>query len=296
MVMSRGRLDAGLKALGAVQFGNEVQKSKGGEEDNDDKFAKQYPIDSINIYMKDVHFIYSGEGAVPLLKGISVQFKQGGLYCLVGKHGLGKSTLMRVLSGTILPTHGDVFIPPHLRPLHVGEDDCFLDRSFLDNIVFGSYDKGNLDRARQVCRRVGLPEWIIAQLTPGWEESSEWSVKMSRTERAMVTIARAFFNDSQVLIVHKPAQYYEEPGMVRMYRLLRDWVDERGLELPQGDALLHRRPRTCFVSAVTSYGLHTSDIVYQLDNSGGLTEVIKPKPPPPQTQLFTTTDLSDMLK
>eukprot|EP00487_Bulimina_marginata_P008703 TRINITY_DN31677_c0_g1_i1.p1 TRINITY_DN31677_c0_g1~~TRINITY_DN31677_c0_g1_i1.p1 ORF type:complete len:165 (+),score=13.24 TRINITY_DN31677_c0_g1_i1:67-495(+) len=51
-------------------------------------------------------------GAEPLFENISAQFGHGNRYGLIGANGCGKSTFMKILSGALTPTSGNVSITP----------------------------------------------------------------------------------------------------------------------------------------------------------------------------------------
>ncbi len=49
-------------------------------------------------------------GSFEALKGVSLSIEDGDLYCLLGPNGAGKSTLIRILTGLMKPTSGEVNI------------------------------------------------------------------------------------------------------------------------------------------------------------------------------------------
>ncbi len=51
-------------------------------------------------------------GAKPLFENISVKFGEGNRYGLIGANGCGKSTFMKILSGELEPTGGNVSYDP----------------------------------------------------------------------------------------------------------------------------------------------------------------------------------------
>lgn len=58
------------------------------------------------IGMRDVCW---GFGDPPLLENITLQIEKGERVCLLGRNGLGKSTLLKLFAGEILPDRGDVW-------------------------------------------------------------------------------------------------------------------------------------------------------------------------------------------
>jgi ATP-binding cassette subfamily F protein uup len=59
------------------------------------------------ITLRDVSW---GLGGAPLLDGISLQIEKGERVCLLGRNGAGKSSLIRILAGDLVPDGGDVWI------------------------------------------------------------------------------------------------------------------------------------------------------------------------------------------
>ena len=53
-------------------------------------------------------------GSKPLFEDISVKFTEGNRYGLIGANGCGKSTFMKILSGELEPTSGNVSINSNL--------------------------------------------------------------------------------------------------------------------------------------------------------------------------------------
>ena len=71
--------------------------------------------------MLDIHDLKAGYGDVPVLWGVSLRVPQGEVVALVGANGMGKTTLLRAISGVVRPTGGSIRIgnvdstglPPH---------------------------------------------------------------------------------------------------------------------------------------------------------------------------------------
>ena len=54
-------------------------------------------------------------GGRPLFERVNVQFTVGNCYGLIGANGTGKSTFLRILSGELEPTRGEVSVTPGER-------------------------------------------------------------------------------------------------------------------------------------------------------------------------------------
>jgi len=55
-------------------------------------------------------------GKKALFEDVNIKFTEGNCYGLIGANGAGKSTFLKILSGQLEPTSGDVIITPGQRP------------------------------------------------------------------------------------------------------------------------------------------------------------------------------------
>ena len=74
-----------------------------------------------------------------LFEDVSVKFTNGNRYGLIGANGSGKSTFMKILTGQLEPTHGEVFVQKectlgYLRQNHSEFDEC----SIIDTVYMGN--------------------------------------------------------------------------------------------------------------------------------------------------------------
>jgi ATPase subunit of ABC transporter with duplicated ATPase domains len=77
-------------------------------------------------------------GAKPLFENISVKFGDGNRYGLIGANGCGKSTFMKILSGDLEPTAGNVSITPNERLGNLRQDQfAFENQRVLDVVMMG---------------------------------------------------------------------------------------------------------------------------------------------------------------
>ena len=77
-------------------------------------------------------------GARPLFENISVKFTDGNRYGLIGANGCGKSTLMKILSGELAPSSGNVSITPGDKVGILSQDQfAFEDYSVINTVIMG---------------------------------------------------------------------------------------------------------------------------------------------------------------
>ena len=77
-------------------------------------------------------------GAKPLFENVSVKFGDGNRYGLIGANGCGKSTFMKILSGDLDPSAGNVSISPNERLGNLRQDQfAYEDKRVLDVVLMG---------------------------------------------------------------------------------------------------------------------------------------------------------------
>jgi ATPase subunit of ABC transporter with duplicated ATPase domains len=77
-------------------------------------------------------------GAKPLFENVSVKFGDGNRYGLIGANGCGKSTFMKILSGDLEPSAGNVSLSPNERLGNLRQDQfAYEDCRVLDVVLMG---------------------------------------------------------------------------------------------------------------------------------------------------------------
>ena len=78
-------------------------------------------------------------GKRALFEDVNIKFTEGNCYGLIGANGAGKSTFLKILSGVIEPSKGDIAITPGQR-LSVLEQDHYKydDYQVLDTVILGN--------------------------------------------------------------------------------------------------------------------------------------------------------------
>ena len=96
-------------------------------------------------------------GAEPLFENISAKFGNGNRYGLIGANGCGKSTFMKILSGALVPSAGNVSITPGLKVGNLSQDQfAFEQYSVVDAVIMGDVELWKVKQERD--RIYSLPE------------------------------------------------------------------------------------------------------------------------------------------
>lgn len=96
-------------------------------------------------------------GAEPLFENISAKFGNGNRYGLIGANGCGKSTFMKILSGALVPTSGNVSITPGQKVGTLSQDQfAFEEYSVVDAVIMGDVELWKIKQERE--RIYAMPE------------------------------------------------------------------------------------------------------------------------------------------
>ena len=78
-------------------------------------------------------------GKKALFEDVNIKFTEGNCYGLIGANGAGKSTFLKILSGDLETSKGEIIITPGQR-MSVLEQDHFKydDQTVLDTVIGGN--------------------------------------------------------------------------------------------------------------------------------------------------------------
>lgn len=167
-------------------------------------------------------------GKNTILNNVSVRFKEGMIYGLVGPNGCGKTTLMRCICGFTRPTHGVIKVAGKL----VGKDCDFAPSTgiiietpgFIS--CYTAYQNLRLLSPRHGGRsREDLEELIRSVgLNPREQKKvGDYSLGM----RQRLGIAQAIMDDPHHLILDEPFNGLDKQGVQEIHELLQ-WLKRQG--------------------------------------------------------------------
>src|SRR5574344_2720029 len=78
-------------------------------------------------------------GKKALFEDVNIKFTEGNCYGLIGANGAGKSTFLKILSGKLETTNGDIVITPGQRLSFLEQDHFKYDEyTVLDTVIMGN--------------------------------------------------------------------------------------------------------------------------------------------------------------
>jgi branched-chain amino acid transport system ATP-binding protein len=178
--------------------------------------------------MRDVH---AGYGATPILFGVSLEVRPGEAVALLGKNGMGKSTLMKTAMGFLKPWRGTIeydgadltrLTPHEIARLGIGfvpeNRRIFPGLTVRENLELGLSAASNRSEA---LRRQRLDE-VFKHFPRLGERIDQPGKTLSGGEQQMLAIARVMMAGAKLILMDEPTQGLA-PAFIRH---IRDMVGE----------------------------------------------------------------------
>ncbi|MGY0711290.1 phosphonate ABC transporter ATP-binding protein [Azospirillum argentinense] len=182
-------------------------------------------------------------GGVPVLRDVSLMIPQGLVTAVVGRSGVGKTTLLGVLNGLVAPERGTVTVAGigplddaealarhRRRTATVFQDHALIDRlTALDNVLLGLADTRHplspLPWPRALRRRAAEALDLVGLLPRALVRAG----RLSGGERQRVGIARALIREPNLLLGDEPFASVDPALVAHLGRVLRQAVERRGV-------------------------------------------------------------------
>ena len=131
------------------------------------------------ITVSDLGLAYSGQ---PLFSHVDLQFTKGNCYGIIGANGAGKSTFLKILSGELEPTSGEVSILPKTRMSVLKQDqNAYNAYNVMDTVIMGNqrlYDIGKEKEALYAKEEMTEADGIRAcELEEEYAELGGWEAE-----------------------------------------------------------------------------------------------------------------------
>jgi ATP-binding cassette subfamily B protein len=163
------------------------------------------------ISLKKISFRYDLTETL-VLKNLNLIIKKGSRVGFVGATGSGKSTLIDLVMGLLLPTQGAIEVDGkevtlrnqrswQVHIAHVSQFIFLADSTICENIAFG-VPKGEIDIAhvRQAAKRAQISDLIESWPTQYQTLVGERGIRLSGGQRQRIGIARALYNKVDVIV------------------------------------------------------------------------------------------------
>ena len=185
-------------------------------------------------------------GKKALFEDVNIKVTEGNCYGLIGANGAGKSTFLKILSGQLEPTNGDVVITPGQRLSFLQQDHFKYDAyTVLDTVIMGNkrlyeimkekdaiYAKADFTDEDGI--RASELEGEFAEMN-GWEAESDAATllnglgietdlhysqmaDLTGSQKVKVLLAQALFGNPDILLLDEPTNHLDLPAI--------EWLEE----------------------------------------------------------------------
>lgn len=146
-----------------------------------------------------------------LFEGLSYTFENSGIFALVGRSGVGKTTLLRMIAGLDRDYSGSISFDEGARvSLAFQEHRLFPQLTALENVVFAISDRKDeavIKKCKEMLIKAGLTEADLSLLPEA----------LSGGMRQRVSLVRALMFPAEILLLDEPTKELdsENAGLVR---------------------------------------------------------------------------------
>ena len=165
------------------------------------------------VEFKNISFNY-GKKQKNILKNISFHVQAGNKIALVGESGVGKSTLIDLISYYYKPSSGKILIDGHpiqnldLKFLRsqisvVPQEIMLFNDTVKNNIKYGNFSRAD-EKIREAAKKAHADEFIESFPKKYEQMVGERGIKLSMGQKQRIAIARAILRDPKILILDEP--------------------------------------------------------------------------------------------
>ena len=185
-------------------------------------------------------------GKKALFEDVNIKFTEGNCYGLIGANGAGKSTFLKILSGQLEPTNGDIVITPGQRLSFLQQDHFKYDSyPVLDTVIMGNSRLYEIMKEKEAIYakedftdedgiRASELEGEFAEMN-GWEAESDAATllnglgietefhysqmsDLTGSQKVKVLLAQALFGNPDILLLDEPTNHLDLPAI--------EWLEE----------------------------------------------------------------------
>ena len=158
----------------------------------------------------EVRDITAGYGGITVLRKLSLSVPEAGILGVLGRNGMGKTTLIRTLAGLIQPSEGAITLngqditrfPPHERA-SLGVTTVVQDRGIFPRLtVHENLQMGRIASGQAKRNRI---EEVLSYFPRLRERLDQLAGTMSGGEQQMLAIGRGLMTDPKVMLLDEPS-------------------------------------------------------------------------------------------
>jgi ABC-type branched-subunit amino acid transport system ATPase component len=159
----------------------------------------------------EVEGVIAGYGDTEILRGVSIEVREGEIVSIIGPNGAGKSTLMKTIFGLLHPRQGSIAFQgqdiSRMQPYQiVGQGMCYVPQ--VANVFTELTVSENLEMGAFLADKRDIParmERIYDYFPRLRERKNQRAGKMSGGERQMVAMGSALMLEPRLVLMDEPS-------------------------------------------------------------------------------------------
>ena len=185
------------------------------------------------LVIEDLHASYGGS---LILQGINLSIKQAEIKALMGRNGMGKTTLLRTIMGLLTPRSGSIIFEDQIiggRATHEIANlgigyvpqgrEIFVDFTVAENLRLGVL--------RNPRRQREIPPEVYEFFPILYDRRNQRAGSFSGGEQQMLAIARALVSQPQLLLLDEPSEGIQPSIVDQISDILKKINADTGLTI-----------------------------------------------------------------
>ncbi|MDI9499467.1 MAG: sugar ABC transporter ATP-binding protein [Clostridiaceae bacterium] len=194
-------------------------------------------MEKCSLQMKDIVKSYSG---VTVLKGVSLNVRQGEIHALLGENGAGKTTLMNILGGVVPSDSGEIHLFGKPAKINSPADSQALGIAFIhqelnvvndlkvyENMFLGRelYKKSGILDAKRMCEETAK---VFKKMNVSIDPR-EVMRDLQTSYKQIVEIAKALLMDAKLIIMDEPTTSLTQKEIDNVFSIIRGLTKDHGV-------------------------------------------------------------------
>ena len=183
--------------------------------------------------IEDLHASYGGS---LILQGVNLSVQQGEIKALMGRNGMGKTTLLKTIMGLLAPQAGNILFDGHAIQGRQTHEIASRGISYVPQgrEIFGEFtvwENLRLGTLRNPPRMRKIPRDIFEYFPILYERRNQRAGSFSGGEQQMLAIARALVGQPELLLLDEPSEGIQPSIVDQICEILKKINIETGLTI-----------------------------------------------------------------